>query len=500
MASLIRTIATAGAALYGVNLLDVAPPASGLGSVSRVLGIVADLPWGPENTVTTCYSFKDLQQFFPAAFSSLYNNYPALKAFLGHPKLPGPVQVCRIVPTSVVHLAMALSYTVTGGAFVGTANYKGTMGNSITATWAAATDADGTHRNLTITIGTGYSKLYENVTLTSLLTLADPYITWTATSSPSVLPAAAVAATSTVAGTDGTAVSADYIGSSTSNVGIRKFYASNISVDVLLVAECPSGLINAVNTGLVAYGTGAGKQGQYVLCSVASQTAAAAVTYVASYRDSGSKGSYIWPRAKVTNTFDSTLPLVAVDANMMLATAMLGVDPWNSPEGVNSAPWLTGIADLETNDSDDVAYAALNTAGISTLFIDDTLGPIIRGAFTTNVTSGQTDIVRSSYRSYASAQLASYAIHYVGVNLSVNLTKGLLGDSVDPLIGAFRGFLQVETDKQHISGYNVDPFGSNTQADIDAGHWTIATAIKMFASNRQMIIATQVGATVVLSS
>ena len=40
-------------------------------------------------------------------------------------------------------VADAASYTVTGGAFVGTANYKGVVGASLTYTWAAATDASG---------------------------------------------------------------------------------------------------------------------------------------------------------------------------------------------------------------------------------------------------------------------------------------------------------------------------------------------------------------------
>lgn len=499
MGTLVRTIGSIGLAAYGVNLLDIAPPASGLGVISRVLGIVGDFPWGPVNTVTTCYSFKDLQAFFPAAFSALYDNYPALKAFLGKPTFPGPIKVCRIAATGAA--AAVLTYNVAGGTIVGTAAYSGTAGNSIALTWAAATDADASHRNLTITIGSNYSALYENVTLTTITALGDAYMSFAKGSTPSALPAIAANPTTTAAGLDGTAAAADYTGSSTSNVGIYKFYASNQNVDVLMVAECPAALINSVNTALVSYNTTAGKMGQAVLCSVAAQSASAAVAYVASYRDTVSKTSMIWPRPKVTNTFDKTgsNPLVTVDGNAFLALAMLGVNPWESPEGVNSVPWLTGVQDLETNDASDTAYAALNAAGISTFFIDDTLGPIIRGAYVTNTTSGQTDIIRSSYRAYVQANVAALAIHYVGVPLSVDLQGQNLGDTVSPLVTAIKGFLTDEQTKQHFAGYAVDPYGPNTQADIDAGHWTIAIAIDTYAPLRQIVIQTQIGSTVVIS-
>lgn len=498
MGSLVRNITKASDAKYGVNFLDLPPPASPIGAVSRKIGIVGDFPWGAPNVARTCYSFDDVMAYFaPKHFATGVSGSDAMKAFVGA-KFPGPIVLVRINATDAV--ARSSSYTVTGGAWVGACPYKGALGNDVTITWAAATDADSAHRDLTISIGTAYSATYTNVTVATLPTLGDPYITWTATSSPSVLPAAAASATATTAGANGTAVAGDYVGSSSSNVGIRLFYGSGLNVNALTVAECPSSLVASVNAGLKAYADDAGKSGIAILCSVASQTAATAATYGSGFANTQSKVAGIWPRVSVTDTRLSTFPTITIDANVMFACACVGVDPWESPEGVNSTNYFTAVTALETDTATDTAYAAINSGGMSALFIDDTLGPLVRGAVTTNTTSGQTDIIRSMYRAYFSENVAAYAIRYVGAPLQVNLTRSILGERVKPLYNSIVGFCADEQTKGHINGYTVDPFGANVQADIDAGTWSIATAIDTFAPLRVMIIRTQIGSTVVTTS
>jgi hypothetical protein len=68
-------------------------------------------------------------------------------------------------------------------------------------------------------------------------------------------------------------VAGDYVGSSSSAVGIRLFYADAVEPDVLFVASCPSGLIATVNTGLKAFAADTDK-GVVVLSTPASQTEA----------------------------------------------------------------------------------------------------------------------------------------------------------------------------------------------------------------------------------
>lgn len=497
--SLVRSILKASDAQFGVNLWDIAPPMSPVGAVSRRIGIVGDFPWGAVNTPTLCLSYQDiLAAICPAALgSAILAASTAMAAFLGK-TFPGPVVLCRINATDAA--AEILSYTVTGGTIVATGNYKGTALAGLTVTWAAATDADSTHRDLTVAIGTSYSVTYTNVTLTNITSLGDPYITWTKGSAPSVLPAAAASVTARTAGLAGTAVAGDYVGSSSSNVGIQTFYASNQDVDVLFVAECPSGLVAAVNAGLKTYADTAGKSGLAVLCSVPSQSAATASTYAATYSNAQSKTVGCWPRVKLIDGRSASLPTLTVDGNAFMAVAMASVDPWDSPEGVNSAPYLTAITGLETDGSSDTAYAAIQAGGMSAFFLESTLGPIIRGAVTTNLTSGQTDIIRSLYRRYLGNQVAAYAVHYIGVALQVNLTTQKLGAKVSPLVAAIRAFCALEQALEHINGYTVDPFSGNVTADIDAGNWTILTAIDTYAPLRKLIIGTQIGSTVVTTS
>lgn len=496
MGSLIRQIRSSGAAKIGVNLLDQAPPPSPVASVSRVVGIVGHFPWGPQNTVTTCGSFAEfLANFYPPAFGAPdVSTYPAMKALLA--PLPYPLKVVNINPTSSADVATVLSYTVSGGAWLGTANYPGTLGNLITLTWAAATDADSAHRNLTVAIGSTYSKLYENVTTTSILTLGDPYITFTASSTPSALPAAAASVSSTTAGSNGTAQASDYVGSVSSNVGIRKFYAANVNVDVLFVAECPSGSVNTVNTGLVAYGSDAGKSTIAILSSVASQSYTSAITYVSSYTDTGSKTVYVWPRVKLANVYDAELDTITADGNAWMAALCTNVDPWLSPEGKTSVPHLTAITDLETNDSADGVADLLVAAGVSPFFLEDTLGTILAAAVVTNTTSGQTLVLRSRYRDHISRALAAIAIQYQGLPLDVDLAGSDLGPTSGACYAAMTELLAEELRKRHIAGFSVDPFGANTQADIDAGNWTVAIAVDLYAPTRKLIISTTIGPTV----
>jgi len=501
MSTLVRNITALASAGFGINTLDVAPPPSAAGAVNRYVAIVGDFPWGPKNVATLCTSPANFEAtFYPTAFGARdTTTFTAMRALIGK-SFPGPFYVLGIAPTSVAAVTRADTYTVTGGTYIATAAYPGTLGNAPTITFAAATDADATHRNITIAIGTTYTITYVNVTTTTILTLGNAYITFTAGSSPSVLPAAAAAAGATVAGTNGTALAADYVGSSSSNVGIRKFFASNVNPVTLFVAECPSALIATVNTGLVAFAQGSGKDCLAVLSSVASQTLATALTYAASYRDTGSRVAMIWPRPKVVNSYDSTFPTITVDGNAFLAVAAAAVDPWRPVTGVGAKAYLRAIVDLETNDSADGYLDLLSAAGITGLCMESTLGPIFGQGVVNNVTSGQTDLARTTFRTYANVNIQALSVQYLGVPLDVDLTGQTLGENTRGLPGSIRAFLQNEKDLGHISAYVVDEFGSTSSVDLAAGKWTIAIAVTTYAGLNILILATQIGTTVVIPS
>lgn len=493
--SLVRKISSLAGANYGVNIFEQSQAPTVRGKSTRMIGVVADLPWGPVNTLTDVTSVGQLlATFCPAAFN-VANSYVAMRAFLNKP-FPGGIKVCRIAATSAATAAKVFVDDDGSGGTPSvdvTAKYPGAIGNLITVAWTAnATVA--TSRDATVAItGTSYSVTYLAVATNAggctVTDPGDPYVTFSKHTSADEVPLAIVA-TALTGGADGTAVAADYVGSISTAVGIRKFYAESANVAVLFVAECPSALITAVNTGITAYATEADK-GMAVLCTVASQTVATAITYVASYRDD--RLVYAWPKVKTTNFFDSTVPQITVDGNSFIASAIASTDPWVSPGASGGAPFLTGITALENEDATRTDLDNLNAAGVAPFMIEDTLGPIIRKSVTTSITSGLTKIRRRRTADYLEDSLGAFLVQYVETPNDIDLANQALGPNTASEIGAMQAFLDSEVTANHIDSGTVDPYGGNSQLAIDAGTFVIIVMADTFADQDNIILSANIG-------
>lgn len=487
MGSLIRHVTALSLIGYGVNIYEQTPAGRVSGVKTTTIGVVADLPWGPQNEVTTITSAKELfDTFCPAAFDSAAD-YVALRAFMGL-TFPGPVKIVRIAPSTVAAVKALHSYTVAGGTVVATALYHGAIGNLIAVDWDAATDADAAKRNVVITIGTTYSATYENVTLTSVTAIDDPYVVFTKGTAPSALPAADTA-TLLTSGADGTAAAADYVGSSSSSVGIRKFYAEINKTAALFVAECPTALIGTVNTGLEAFAVDT-DHGMAILCTPQTTTATTAIADVASYRDD--RIIYPWPRIKTTDLYAATLPEITCDGNADVACAVASVDPEVSPGGAPGAPYLRRITGLETDDATITTYDLLRAAGISPFQIVEGLGTILRGCVTTSITSGLTEVFRRRMTDYIVDSLASRWSYFVGLPLDIELATQTMGDNTAGLIGETQQFLSGLAPKR-IARYAVDQYSQSAQADIDAGTWIIAISVKLWSAMNEIVLVGNIG-------
>ena len=194
MGSLIRRVSGTSGVGYGVNLLEQLPPGQIRAGGSAVVGVIGNFPWGPANTVTDIYSPAELYTTFcPGAFSAA-NDYVAMRAFLGK-LFPSGMKVLRIAATDAAIATKIYDDAGAVDSVTVTANYAGLLGNSISVAWSANADTAG-NRDATVTIGTSYSVLYENV-ITSGLVLtdpADPYVTFAKHASCIAVPAVAVAA------------------------------------------------------------------------------------------------------------------------------------------------------------------------------------------------------------------------------------------------------------------------------------------------------------------
>lgn len=492
MGTLVRKIAAESAIRYGVNILEVTPPGRIGGVRTNVVGVVAELPWGPPSEVTRITTAAELlSTFCPEPFEAA-DEYTAMRAFLNK-TFPGGLRVVRVDATSA---AKATSGAVTAGtgSITITAKYKGAVGNRISYQFVAATDADAAKRDLLITIGTKYAARHKNLTFGSITTqVDDPYVDVTS-AAPSAMPAVDASAVALASGADGTAIAGDYNGSSSSNVGIRMFYGESVEVNVLFVAECPSGLLNSVNGALESYVQEAEK-GMAVLCTVNGQTADAAETYVADYRDD--RLVYCWPRVTTRNAWDDGED-VEVDGNAFVAAAIAAQDAWVSPGGQPSAESLQGISGLETEASR-TELDDLKALGIACFFIDNQLGAIIRGGVTTSITSGLTRIMRRRMTDYITESIASRAVHYIEKPLDVSLTAQALGENSSAFIGEMHGFLGDLLSRERIAAYSIDAFSGNTPSDIAAGRWYVLVSVQLHAGMEEIVIQAAIGESVVVA-
>lgn len=485
--SLTRRVAAESAIGYGVNILEQTPPGQIGGVKSNVVGVVADLPWGPVNEVTRITTAAELfGSFCPSVFDAL-NDYTALRAFLNK-TFVGGLRLVRIAATGA-DTADSGEVTAGTGTILIPAKYPGALGNDISYQFTAASDADADKRDLVITIGTRYSQRYKNLTLATLVAVDDPYLGTITDTSASAMPTAG-AATALTGGADGTAVAGDYVGSSSSAVGIRKFYSESVDIGVLFVAECPDALKATVNAGLEAYATDTDK-GVVVLCTPSAVTAAATITDADDFRDDRIK--YVWPRVETTNFYDPDLATVTVDGNAFAAAAIAGVDPEISPGGAPGAPFLVGITGLEDEDISRATYDDLNDAGVAPFQITRSLGPIIRKGVTTSLTSGLTQIYRRRMTDFITLSIADRAEHFVGRPLDLDLTNQVLGPETAPLIGEIKQFLEGLKDAKRIQSYSVDAFGQNTSVNLAAGRWIIAISVKLNSAQDEIVLLANIG-------
>jgi len=495
MGSLVRRIEGLSQAGYGVNMLEVPAPKRVAGGASNVVGMVADLPWGPVNSVQTVGSFGEFfDTFYPDGFgaSKDFTTYPAILALLNKPWPAGGLKVCRIAATSQASAGSG-AITAGTGSFTITAKYPGALGNSITYHWEAATGGDAAKRNLTIAVGTGYSETYEDLATTDVAAISDPYVEITE-SSPSAMPATG-SATALTSGSDGTAVAADYTGSISSSVGIRQFYGEGVKCDVLFCAEVPEALKAGVNTGVKGWVDDTDK-GIASLCTTDGQATADAITDVASYR--ADRLHYPWPMVKTANFFADTVADIEVDGNAFAAFAWAAVDPWVSAGGAPGAPYLKGITGLEDESASRSTMDSLNAAGIAPWMMSSDLGgAIIRKGVSTALT-GHTKLRSRRLVDYLQQAFARFAVNYTETQLDIDLAAEALGPNTGGFVAAISAWLLGEKELGHgIKSFAIDPFSGNTEASLDTNQWVVLVAVEIYGTADTIVFKMQAGTTVV---
>jgi len=497
--SLVRFVSGISGIGYGVNVWPVAPPRTVSGVSQNSIGMVADLPWGPTNVITTVTTPAEFfAAFYPDVFNSGAKDYvtwPALLALLNKPLFTrGGLKVCRIEPTGAAKSAKTFDDVDGTDSVTVTASSYGLYGDQVQIAWSA-NGTTPTNRDMTVTIGSVYSMTYENVVTAALVVTdpGDPYCVVTKHVSCVKVPVVAVAA-ALAGGANGTAVAGDYVGT---GEGVQQFYGASIEVDVLFVAECPTALVDDINAGLVAY---AGyDKGIVVYSTPSAQVSATALTYVSGESLQDDRGVYCWPRVKTTNFFSASVDEVTVDGNAFAAAAIANSDPWISPGGAPGAQFLTGITGLEYEDTSRATLDSLRAAGVTPWFMSKAMGGAILAKAITTATAG-TKVKQRRLRDYLEISLSNYAELYVETPLDVDLAEQSLGEYSGSLIGAYNTFIENERIASHIKTYSVDPFSLNTEEGLDAGRWIIHVQVETWADQDEIVLKTEIGETVTVTS
>ena len=471
-------------AVDGLSIDELTAPGRVKGSPQGIIGIVGEFQKGPLNTVTPIGSAKEFTDTFGAYGSVGYKGY---KALLG--KRFGGLRIVRVTNGTQAAGTLALVDAAAAVVVTLTALSKGVWGNSIQAKVTAATDEEATHWDLTLSYSEANSpskvEVYKNI-----LTKADAVSRINAKSSlvsaaagASAIRAVNVAFTALASGSDGTFADSDYVGSTSSVVGLRKLEANK---EVNLVF-CPEKSGSTINAGLLAHAVNPDITARMVaMCGPSGNTAAQGITDVADYR--GDRGIYGWPW--VYNYIPE------LDANGLtaptswIASVFSQLGPHVDLATIDSVALLAGVKGLEFDDITRSTYISLADAGIAAFEYDSDYGYKLRSGLTTSTDTALVMIFRRRMTDYILGAIATRGKRYQN---KINRPEERRAYTAE-----VRAWLEGLKTTGLIEGYLVDPDSMNTADTIAAGEFHLLCKVKLFGSMRYIVIHGEIGEAVII--
>jgi hypothetical protein len=182
--------------------------------------------------------------------------------------------------------------------------------------------------------------------------------------------------------------------------------------------------------------------------------------------------------------------------------AIASVLPQDSPGGAPGAPYLRGITRLETavhpGDLDDLVSNGVNVWFNSTA----NGGFIMLGGVTTRSGSGsagQTELNRARMYLYITSSVSEFMERFLGRLLDINLATQSFGDVTRRQKAEVESFLDGLKTNKVISDWAVDWFGENTALGLATGRFIVPIYVRLFASQREIVIYAAIGQTVTFS-
>lgn len=485
---------------HGVFAVEIAPPAAIKAIGTGVVGFVGQFPWGPDQELTIPDSWKAATDMFcPPGFDRNSTGYMAL-AGKGWPSL----RIVRALPAAAVKASIALTAAGPTTIVTATAKYKGTAGNGITCVVSAADDADSNHFNLTVTktgtSGTTVDTLrnlnFSGVGSDSVVDFTKLKLLGALTKSNSGRP---VNGTYTMAsGADGSIVSSDYIGTAgTADKGIA-LLEKDLDIGVVVTDDSGNTLRAAVNAGLVAHAILMGDR-LAVISGNSGLSTSAVRTDVANYRSSD---RIVYVDLWYKKYDESGVKQLTYPAPIM-ASVIAQISPSTSPgwKAKEVREMLREIVELE---SDRGESAGGNTdQGIATLIKE------VSGGFTFEagvLTYAAVDITK---KNVTRRRMADYIAKSVTLSLreitdspNVEENQTNVVSAIDAFLSGLKRAKSLDPNHTpHILDYKILPVSeTNTQADLDAGEFTVQADIKTSSAMEKIFFAVRLGETVQITA
>lgn len=483
---------------HGVYAIERQPAATIRATGTGQCAIVAQFPWGPDQTLTQPTSMKQLLDMVaPAGMSRTGSGYLSLIR-KGFPIAPLFVRVtnsgAKLAATCPINKAgPTLMLTLT-------LKYVGAAGNSVTATTSAASDGNANHFNLLISVSSAYgvtTDLFQNLNYSGTGADSTPDFTNTLligsiTKNSSGVPL--LATTSFTGGNDGVVVAADYVGTQgAADKGIALFEKSRI-VDHFFSDDPGNAMRTVVNAGLIAHADYMTDRIAYIN-GPQGQTLAQVQTDVASYSPS-QRGCYVDAWGYILDDQDGTKRIVPSAPFAAAVAAQLPASTSIAWKGQPVQVMLSGLVDLEA-DRGDAVYT--NTAaGITTLMKEVTGGFTFEAAV--NMANAASPAKGTLNRTRMGHYMARSMVQSLRPQVDAPNVPAIQQDeiiAVDTFLGNLKQNAKTDPlNLVHILDYSIhDVKSANAQSDLDNGDFTIEMDIKTSSGQSRIFLGMNYGET-----
>ena len=494
MGIFVRSLATAR--LHGVYALERKPPSTITAQGTGVVAIVAALPWGPSQQVTSPASVgAALAMFAPRGMAHAGTSYMTLIS-KGWPEL----RIVRVVSATAVTASSILSSVTPTAICTIAAKYAGTEGNNLTGVVAVASDGNALHFNLTVSI-TGASgtttEVLQNINLSGTGTdttfdFTTSVLIGSITKTASGRPVDATYAFTL--GTSPALISSDYIGTSQAPDKGLSLLEGDKTIRHVCTDDVGTSLRPAVNAGVLAHVELCGDRIGYIN-GPSGQTAALARTDAALYQSFQVVyvDSWVYQLDDIDGT-EHLMPGAPWAASVAAQTSPSTSIAWKDQEmGV----MLSGITRLEF---DRGIGAATNTDNGVVTFVRGVNGGL-RFEADPN-TAAPTDASRGDLRR---TRMAIHLATSFTRSLGSNVDAPNVPLNQDDIVIAWDGFLNglvLARDKDpnhtpHLMAYSIAPTSASNPTDgIQAGEFIVATDAQTSASMAKIGLSLSIGTTV----